>query len=145
MSLRMTKEEREAFLSAVRVGILSIADPGHGPLAAPIWYDYEHGGDLWFVTGRDSRKGRLLKLGVRISLCAQTESPPYSYVSVEGPVTDVSLADVETVTRPMAHRYLGLQGGDAYIESTGGEDSRDGSIVVRMTPERWLTVDYGKR
>ena len=47
MSLRMTKAEREEFLAGLHVGIISIAEPGRGPLAVPIWYGYEPGGELW--------------------------------------------------------------------------------------------------
>ena len=144
MSLAMSNEERETFLADVRIGILSLEEAGRGPLAVPVWYDYEAGGDLWFVTDRDSKKGRLLAEGRRIGLCVQTETPPYKYVSLEGPISEISPADVETVTRPMARRYLGAEAGDAYIASTGSEN-RNGSIVVRMAPERWLTVDYAKR
>ena len=97
------------------------------------------------MTDRDSKKGRLLTEGQRISLCVQTEAPPYKYVSVEGPITEIAAAEVETVTRPMARRYLGAEAGDAYIASTGGGEDRDSSIVVRMAPARWLTVDYAKR
>ena len=151
MSLAMSKEERETFLADVRIGILSLEEAGHGPLAVPVWYDYEAGRDLWFVTDRDSRKGRLLAEGRRISLCVQTEAPPYKYVSVEGPISEISPADLEAVTRPMARRYLGTEAGDVYIASTSGSDDSGGSggsggsIVVRMTPARWLTVDYAKR
>ena len=144
MTFAMSNEERETFLADVRIGILSIEEAGRGPLAVPVWYDYEAGGDLWFVTDRDSKKGRLLAEGQRISLCVQTETPPYKYVSVEGPISEISAADVEIVTRPMARRYLGLEGGDAYIASTGGSEERGGSIVVRIAPSRWLTVDYTK-
>ena len=71
MSLRMTKAEREEFLAGLHVGIISIAEPGRGPLTVPIWYGYEPGGELWIVTEGDSRKGRLLKQVERFSLCAQ--------------------------------------------------------------------------
>ena len=60
MSLRMTKQEREAFLADVHIGIISIAEEGRGPLTVPIWYAYDSGGDLRIMTGRESRKGRLL-------------------------------------------------------------------------------------
>ena len=43
MSLKMTKEEREAFLADLHVGVISIARDGRGPLTVPIWYDYEPG------------------------------------------------------------------------------------------------------
>jgi nitroimidazol reductase NimA-like FMN-containing flavoprotein (pyridoxamine 5'-phosphate oxidase superfamily) len=75
MSLKMTRAEREFFLAQVHVGVISVAEPGRGPLMVPIWYGYERGGELWFVTERDSRKGKLLREGGRLSLCAQTERP----------------------------------------------------------------------
>lgn len=142
MSLSMTRAEREAFLADVHVGVLSLAEPGRGPLTVPIWYAYEPGGELRVVTARDSRKGRLLGASPRISLCAQSETPPYRYVSVEGPVTHVGRADRDRDVRPLAFRYLGEELGERYLEATA--DSEE-SLVVRMRPERWLTVDYGKQ
>lgn len=143
-ALAMSRAERETFLAAVRVGVISIAEEGRGPLTVPIWYGYEPGGELWIVTERDSRKGKLLLKADRFSLCAQTETPPYQYVSVEGPIVALERAELERHTRVLARRYLGVEGGDAYVKATGAGDESDTSIVVRMRPERWLTVDYRK-
>jgi len=145
LSLQMTKTEREAFLAAVHVGVISIAEPGRGPLTAPIWYAYEPGGELWIVTERDSRKGRLLAQVARFSLCAQSEQPPYKYVSVEGPITAIVPSDVERDGRTLAHRYLGREIGDRYIEATDSAESRSANIRVTLRPERWLTTDYAKQ
>lgn len=145
MSLAMTKSERETFLAALHVGVLSIEDPGRGPLTAPIWYMYEPGGELRVITDRDSRKGKLLGVGKRISLVAQTETAPYQYVSVEGPVVSVEPADRTRDTLPMAQRYLGEELGRQYVAATGDAREARGSVVVRMRPERWLTVDYTKQ
>ena len=117
---------------------------GRGPLTVPIWYDYEPGGELRLVTGKTSRKGKLLEKTGRFSLCVQTETPPYKYVTVEGPITSMGSADVERDTRPIAHRYLGKDLGDRYIEATKDDRSQGESTLVRMRPERWLTVDYTK-
>jgi nitroimidazol reductase NimA-like FMN-containing flavoprotein (pyridoxamine 5'-phosphate oxidase superfamily) len=145
MSLTMTRSEREAFLADVHVGIVSIAEPGRGPLTVPIWYGYAPGGALWIVTERGSRKGRLLEKAGRFSLAAQTETPRYRYVSVEGPIVSIEPADLERDVRPLAHRYLGRENGERYLAATGGEETRGDSVVVRMRPERWLTTDYGKQ
>jgi hypothetical protein len=130
MSLAMTREEREAFLADVHVGVVSIADPERGPLTVPIWYAYEPGGE---------------EKAQRMSLCAQSEAPPYKYASVEGPIVSIEPSDVERDVRPLAHRYLGEEFGDRYVEATS--DTRDGgeNVLVRMRPERWLTVDYAKQ
>ncbi len=142
MSLTMSRDERQAFLAELHVGVISIEAPDRAPLTVPIWYDYEPGGELWVITDRGSRKGALLERARRFSLCAQTEKPPYRYVSVSGRVVAVETADVEKHTRPMARRYLGSDLGDRYIEATRGQGGD--SVVVRLRPEQWLSVDYGK-
>jgi nitroimidazol reductase NimA-like FMN-containing flavoprotein (pyridoxamine 5'-phosphate oxidase superfamily) len=140
----MTHAEREAFLADVHVGVLSIPEPGRGPLAAPIWYGYEPGGEIWVVTGRDSRKGRLLGPGVRVGFVVQTEAPPYRYVSIEGPVVSVAASPGEAEERQLAHRYLGREAGDAYVASTAARRETEPNLLVRIRPERWLSVDYRK-
>jgi nitroimidazol reductase NimA-like FMN-containing flavoprotein (pyridoxamine 5'-phosphate oxidase superfamily) len=124
------------------VAVLSVAEDGRGPLVVPIWYSYEPGGDIRILTGRKSRKGRLLERAGRFSLCVQSEAPPYyKYVSVEGPIVAIEVPDLERDRRPLARRYFGTELGDRYVE-----DNRDevGGALFRMRPERWLTVDYGK-
>ena len=142
MALTMTKMEREAFLAGVHVEMISIAEEGRGPLTVPIWYAYAPGGELRLITGRHSRKGRLLTQAGRCSLCVQTESPPYRYVSVEGPITAIEAVDVERDLRPLAHRYLGAEEGVRFVEQMRGGQAEN--ILVRMWPERWLTADYAK-
>ena len=144
MSLAMARKEREAFLADVHVGIIALPEEGRGPLAVPVWYSYEPGGELRFVTGRASRKGQLLQRARRFSLCAQTETPPYRYVSVEGPVIAMDPADLERDLRPLARRYLGAQMGDAYVEKARTDPEHAENVLVRMRPDRWLTVDYAK-
>jgi len=134
----MTQSEREQFLSELHVGVLGIERPDGPPLTVPVWYIYEPGGELWFLTSLDSVKGRLLQQSMRFSLVAQSESLPYNYVSIEGTAM-ISPADKELHSRPMAHRYLGVKGGDSYVESESGD-----SVRVSTTPERWFTVDYSK-
>jgi pyridoxamine 5'-phosphate oxidase-like protein len=140
--LAMSTKERQTFLSDLHVGVISIPEEGRGPFTVPVWYAYEAGRELRVVTGRTSRKGRLLQGAGRFSLCVQTETPPYKYVSVEGPIIAIEPADLERDLRPLAHRYLGVEGGDAYVATTRGEHVDN--VLVRMRPERWLTVDFAK-
>jgi PPOX class probable F420-dependent enzyme len=142
MSFAMSAAEREQFLAGLHVGIFSVAAQWaeRGPITVPVWYDYQPGGQVSVITSRDSRKTRALRAAGRMSLCAQDEALPYRYVSVEGPVV---IEEVEFDERlAMARRYLGPEGGDEYIASNPA-DAED-SLVVRMTPEHWLGVDYGK-
>jgi len=135
----MSRAEREEFLAGVHVGVLSVASgDGTGPLTIPVWYTYQPGGTVNVSTGRGTRKALAIEAAGRVSLCAQDERPPYKYVTVEGP------AAIEESNAPerleLARRYLGAAGGDAYIAANpGGADD----AIIRMTPERWISVDYG--
>ena len=139
----MTREEREAFLADVHVAVVAITEAGRAPLAVPVWYAYEPGGEIRFVTAPNSRKGRLLKEAGRASLCVQTEAAPYKYVSVEGPIS-LGPADYERDVRAIAYRYLGREMGDVYLTVTKETRERDGEVLVRVRPQRWYTVDYAK-
>jgi hypothetical protein len=97
---------------------------------------------MW--TGRNSRKARLLREAQRISVCIQDPTPPnYKYVSVEGPFS-IEAVNFERDVRPMALRYFGAQGGEDYLKSIGGSAGVAHDILVRVHPERWLSVDYSK-
>jgi len=142
MSLAMSVEQREAFLADLHVGVLSVVEDGsRAPLTVPMWYRYEPGGLVSFVTGDGSRKVRALRAAGRCSLCAQDEGLPYRYVTVEGPVVAFEPVD-EAERRAIARRYLGDERGDAYIAAT--PDEAGASVMVRMRPEHWLSADFGK-
>jgi hypothetical protein len=123
------------------VGVIGISEPGRAPLALPIWYSYEPGGNVSVLTGEKSAKAKLLRAAMRYTLTAQIESFPYQYVSVEGPIVLTRPADREADLRPLARRYMGEAGGDEFVAqySTG-----DPNTVFEMRPEHWRTVDYSQ-
>ena len=137
---KMSQTEKQDFLSQPHIGVLALNNPGQGPLTTPLWYDYDLGGDVSFIIAANSRKARLITIGERVSLVVQQEQLPYSYVSVEGAVTSID-ATTEDALLAMAIRYLGAEQGQRYAEAsdTGAQ------ISVRMRPENWLAVDYGKQ
>jgi hypothetical protein len=65
-------------------------------------------------------------------------------VSVERPIIATEVADLERDLRPLAHWYLGVNMGDRYIEQTQDASAQAENVLIRMHPERWLTVDYAK-
>jgi PPOX class probable F420-dependent enzyme len=137
MRSNMSRQVREEFLAGLHVGVISIASQdGRGPLAVPVWYAYSPGGTVNVITGRGMRKAAAIMAAGRFSLCAQDENPPYKYVTVEGPVAIEDATQAERLE--LARRYLGPEGGDAYIAANPGGNW----IMLRMTPEHWLTVDY---
>lgn len=144
MSAAMTREEREAFLAGVHVGVISIARPDRAPLTVPVWYDYTPGGEVYFITGSTQRKTQALREAGQFSLCAQLEAYPYGYVTVEGPVSAMEASDLERDVRPLARHYLGVAAGDRYVIDSGGIVEGWSDIVVRMRPQYWSAFDFGK-
>ena len=141
MSFTMTNEEREAFLADLHVGILGINAEGRAPVVVPIWYSYEPGAEIVFITNKGTKKVDLLKKAGCFSLCVQNEQSPYSFVSVEGTVISIKKANHQRDLTPLAQRYLGVEKGNQYVNDTQG----DSEVLVRMRPERWFSADYGKR
>jgi PPOX class probable F420-dependent enzyme len=142
-SLAMSRAEREAFLAGTHVGIVSIAEPHGGPLSVPVWYGYEPGRALRFVTGARSRKAALIRQAGRVGFCVQSETAPYQYVSVEGPAS-LAQPDHERDVRAVAIRYLGKEMGEMYLAMMAAEPDPGGSVLVIVRPQRWYSADYRK-
>jgi nitroimidazol reductase NimA-like FMN-containing flavoprotein (pyridoxamine 5'-phosphate oxidase superfamily) len=141
---RLSVAEREAFLSEARIGVLSVASdrPDRAPVSAPVWYDYNPGSGVTIMMNAKSRKGIALEAAQRFVLVVQSESLPYRYVTVEGPLAEVRHPDTEKDLLPLAVRYLGEEGGRAYAkgwEEAGGADT---DLVYVMKPTHWNTADF---
>jgi nitroimidazol reductase NimA-like FMN-containing flavoprotein (pyridoxamine 5'-phosphate oxidase superfamily) len=133
----MTAAEREAFLADVHVAVLAVERPGRGPLALPVWYLYRNGVIEIGMSGK-SLKAELLRAAGRATVTIQTETPPYKYIAIEGPVV------VESIQRDdleMASRYLGPEMGKWYAQNN---PSTAESVVARLTPDTWNTMDFAK-
>jgi PPOX class probable F420-dependent enzyme len=136
----MSRDERETFLAGVHVGVLSVGSvDDRGPLVTPVWYSYEPGGDVQFMTGPETRKAQLIARTGRATLLAQDEGAPYRYVSVEGPVEPGSRPDEEWI-RALHHRYLGPEQDDVVYEAT--KDVLGDEVVYHLQPEHWNSSDY---
>ena len=144
MTSAMTASEREAFLAGVHVGVLSVADPGRGPLTVPVWYAYEPGGTLDVVTGGDSVKAQRFRPRQGASRCAPRASSRPTAMSASKDPSRVRTASVSVAERrALAHRYLGAELGDQYLAATEAEAATN--VAFRMSPAHWRTVDYAKQ
>ena len=134
-----TDTERERFLEAKHVAVLSVAaTEGRPPASVPIWYDYAPGGHIRISTGAGSRKAKLIKRAGVVTLVVQREDPPYQYVVVEGTVVDTTEPSPHDAREQIAIRYLGEEGGRAFVESMEGQDS----VLFTVRPDRWITADF---
>ena len=138
--LVMELDAAQSFLAAPHIGMLAVARRSGPPIASPVWYGYEPGGDVVFTIGRNSAKAKALRTAGVASLCAQNEQLPYAFVTVDGPVVVGDTAADEVLRARIAIRYLGQELGASYIESTESSDN----VLARLTPEHWRSNDYSR-
>lgn len=139
--MALTREEREEFLAEPHIAALAVAaEEGRAPLSVPIWYQYEPGGDVWILTGLDSRKHRLISAAGRFTLMVDRVEPTVRYASVEGPVVDTVPFTVEQL-REISARYLPAEKVEEYVEFSLKNHGE--MVVIRMRPERWVSSDLG--
>jgi PPOX class probable F420-dependent enzyme len=133
-----SETERQEFLAAKHVAVLSVAAADRPPASVPMWYDYTPGGNIRVNTGASSRKAKLIERAGAVTLVVQHEEPPYQYVVVEGTVVDITSPTPPDVREAVAIRYLGEEGGRAFVKSLEGRDS----VLFTIRPDRWITADF---
>jgi PPOX class probable F420-dependent enzyme len=133
----MTEAEWRAFLEAgTRTGKLATTRRDGRPHVVPIWFVLD-GDDVVFNTAAGTVKGRSLARTGWASMCVDDERPPYSFVTVSGPVT-IS-ADLEEML-PYATRIGARYMGEDLAEQFGRRNAVDGELLVRLRAERVLAV-----
>ena len=134
-----SETERQEFLAALHIAVLSVAaTDGRPPASVPIWYEYTPGGNIRINTGVATRKAKLIEQAGVVTLVVQREEPPYQYVVVEGTVVDTVTPAPLDVREGIAIRYLGEEGGRAFVSSI---EDRPG-VLFTIRPDRWLTADF---
>jgi uncharacterized protein len=134
-----TETERQEFLAAKHVAVLSVAATDRRPPASvPIWYEYTPGGNIRINTGASARKAKLIERAGAVTLVVQREEPPYQYVVVEGTVVETTTPTPVEVREAIAIRYLGEEGGREFVRSLEGHDS----VLFTIRPDRWITADF---
>lgn len=140
--MALSENERELFLAEPHVAALSVSNGhGHGPLTIPIWYQYAPGGSPWILTGKGSRKARLIETAGYFSLMAQRLEPTIRYVSVEGAL-DKIVPGTDDMLVEVSRRYLTPDKVDGYLEFARSQLGEQ--VAIYLTPQRWLSADLGQ-
>ncbi|MCF6524154.1 pyridoxamine 5'-phosphate oxidase family protein [Streptomyces sp. JJ36] len=140
--MALSRAERERFLAEPHVAALSVdsGEESRGPLTVPVWYQYAPGGEVWVLTGRDSRKHRLVARAGRCTLLVQRLEPTVAYVSVEGPVVRTGPGTREALEE-LAARYLPPEKVQGYVEFALKDHGEQ--VILYLRPEHWLSADLG--
>lgn len=130
----MSKAEIRSFLmDSARTGKFASVRADGRPHVAPIWYIYE-GEYLYFNTWHDSVKGKNILRDGRVSICVDDETPPFSFVIIEGTAEIVDVTDEQRVewAGRIAGRYMGADKAEAFGKRNGVE----GELLIRVSPTK---------
>ncbi len=131
MSHKMTQDEIYSFLrEAPRTGHLATVRGDDRPHVAPLWIAVD-GEDIVFTTDETSVKGKNLGHTKYASLTVDDDTPPFSFVTLEGPVTlDEDPEGLRHWATVLGGRYMG----EDRAEELGKLNSVKGQLVCRLTP-----------
>jgi PPOX class probable F420-dependent enzyme len=129
----MTEDEYRAFMTGrpAHTGKLATTRADGRPHVAPIWYDLDDDGTVVFTTGAESLKGKGLRRDPRVCLCVDDETPPFTFVIIEG--TAKISEDLEELL-VWATRIAGRYMGDDQAEAYGRRNAVPGELLVRLIP-----------
>jgi PPOX class probable F420-dependent enzyme len=126
----MSEREWKDFVAVgTRTGKLATTRLDGRPHVVPIWFLLD-GDDLVFNTGAESVKGRSLARTGWASLCVDDQEPPFSFVTVSGPVyLGTDLDELLPWAIRIAARYVG----EARAEEFGRRNAVPGELLVRLS------------
>ncbi len=123
---------RSFLLEGTRTGKIAWVASDGAPHVAPIWFVLD-GDDVVFNTGADTGKGRALAREGRASFVVDDESPPFSFVKIDGTVTlHDDLDEVRRFATIIGGRYMGAD----RAEEFGRRNGVPGELLVRLHPTK---------
>ncbi|MDY7103252.1 MAG: PPOX class F420-dependent oxidoreductase [Actinomycetota bacterium] len=129
----MSDDEVREFLShGTRTGKVAWVASDGRPHVTPIWFVLD-GDDLVFNTHESAGKAKAMGRDGRVSLVVDDETPPFSYVKIDG---TVSFGTDPDELRAVATRIGGRYMGPDRAEEFGRRNGVPGELIVRLTPTR---------
>ena len=131
MGQQMSAEEIRAFINeGTRTGHLATVRADGRPHVATIWVVVD-GEEIVFTTWHESVKGRNLARTHFAALSVDDPNPPYSFVTLEGPVTIIDdPAESARWAAIIGGRYMGAD----RAEEFGKRNGIPGEMVCRLRP-----------
>jgi PPOX class probable F420-dependent enzyme len=133
MATDMSPTEVREFLDhGTRTAKLAVVRATGAPHVVPIWF-VRDGDDLIFTTGADTVKGKAMMRDPRVALCVDDETPPYSFVMIEGNAElSADLDAMRLWATGIGCRYMGAENAEAFGRRNAVPEER----LVRVRPTR---------
>ena len=125
-------------------GKLATVKKDGSPHIVPIWFVLEsrnkNGGifDIIFTTDNTSIKARNIQRNNRVSICVDDQTPPFSFVVVNGTakIYNIKRDELFRIARKIALRYMGKDKAEDY----GRRNSTEGEVLVRIKPTKIIAA-----
>ena len=132
----MTPDEIRAFLDGGPAsGVLATTGKDGRPHAVPIWFARD-GDDILFTVWHETVKTKHIRRDPRVVLCVDDQTPPYSFVSIEGTCT---LSDDMDELRHWATIIGGRAMGADVAEAFGARNAVPGELLARIHPTKVIS------
>ena len=141
----MSKTELRKFLNkGTFTGKLATVKKDGSSHVVPIWFVYDYGngsdkfGSIYITTGSGSIKAENIQRDNRISLCVDDQTPPFSFVTINGIAKLHPYKEQEVLkwATKIAERYMGKK----KAKSIGERNSGEGSVLVQIKPTKIIAV-----
>ena len=141
----MSKAELRKFLNkGTFTGKLATVKKDGSSHVVPIWFVYDYGngsnkfGSIYITTGSGSIKAENIQRDNRISLCVDDQTPPFSFVTINGIAKLHRYKEQEVLkwATKIAERYMGKK----RAKSIGKRNSGEGSVLVQIEPTKIIAV-----
>ncbi len=124
----MLSDEQKKFFRKPNFGHLATLEPDGSPQVTPVWIDVD--GDFILInTAKGRKKVRNVERDPRVSVEVVEQENPYSMLSVQGTVVDITADGADAHIDAMAKKYLGQ---DTYPFRQPGEER----LIMRIQPEK---------
>jgi hypothetical protein len=105
------------------------------PRVVPIWFHW-NGSEIVFAGPPDAPKMKVLTDGTKVALTIDNDTMPDKVPLVRGPVRTDTVEGMAPEYAASARRYLGDEGGDAWIGQARGTYNRNGSYLCHTRTGR---------
>lgn len=143
MSIVMSAQEIEGFLSGGHTARIATVKPDNSPHVTPVWYLWENN-QLLVTIPKDSVKARNIRQNNKVAVTIDTDKAPIKAVIIEGTAKIEELSDeiMRKIDRRMAAKYVKPEYLDEYMEWSNAEGIE--YIYVRVRPEKIISWDDSK-
>lgn len=133
----MSREQARAFLTeGTRTGKLAVSRADGRPHVTPVWFVLE-ADQVVFTTWHTTVKARALARNGRAAMAVDDQTPPYSFVIVEGSVTiSDDLEDLSSYATRIGGRYMGPENAEAF----GRRNAVEGELLVKLKIEKMVAT-----